>query len=404
METDRKESLIAYADYLRRYLSVNTPPDWKKSMFGDFPGSTVMYHKYFTFVLEQTPDSRKAKLIEQRFKLQKITTLEKKIEVIDGKPRSIERFFLDETVPHEQNLNFIAGVFDAPIQTLEQFIASQQTQISRDILPVENTSRFSPKKQRSPKRNQIIFTVTGVIFLSVLAILFGNQLFRHLNASPENPQMQSVENRFFLTDLGSKLYENRYDKIEISDKSMIDTVLFHTINIFNDRCLTKAGHWTFETDPKGEDMNSVFGQPFNEDIVTMYPQLNDVKTIANEQMDIHFNFENKFDFPIEFSSLKLVVTNTYDAKAEKASYNLYRARAEEQYYDVQLGQQNMYGFTVSKANITPGQALFCRLRVSGQPEAQNIIYKFSIIADFTDNAGKHYRTVSDKYFLIGFCK
>jgi len=61
---NRKEMLKSYADFLRHTIKENKPTDWDCNLLGDFPGTTLMYQKYFGYILKQGINHEKIKVID----------------------------------------------------------------------------------------------------------------------------------------------------------------------------------------------------------------------------------------------------------------------------------------------------------------------------------------------------
>jgi len=414
--TDRKEAQKLFADFIREYLKKNKPTDWDNSLFGEFPGTILMYQKYFGSILRQNSNPEKIKAIEERYKLNKDDSVQKKIKVIDGRPRSIKIFFSKKIVPHEDNLNFIALIFDVPVQTVEEFVAyKHKSKLEKEPIIIEpakikpvvikhvKTVKTKNKigfKNILTKRNAVVAMSVVFSFILITIIL---QKYNFTDNKLNAANQPKEETGFFPQDIDRDLFVKKVSVTNSTKISEEDTVLLHTVNIFNDKCLHKNSVWSFATDPNGEDMNSKYGEPFNEEIKTKFKDvLNGRTTIANEYMDIHFNLENLKNKTLYFSNLKIKIINTYDAKGEKAQYNMYESRSAEIKFELILDDKNTQGFTVDKEELKHGEALFCKMRVKGSEISNNLIYRFQIVADFVDTKGKHYQAVSDKNYLIGF--
>lgn len=401
----RNDTKKAFAEYLRDELQ--PPSDWNTELFGKFPGTVSMIQKYFGYILDQKPNSEKAEAIELQYHLEQFNSLEKKIDYIDGRPRSIENFFKGQTVPYERNLNFIALVFDAPIKTLEEFVSYNN---KHKIESEESKKRQGMQaKANSLKQDFIpLQSLPRSIALFLMIVILACIGFNYFHYGVSNSQSKSIKQRqpasFFPVDIENKLFVNKIKGIvtPIQDTGRNTELNFHTINIFNDKCIYNEGTWSFVTDVAGEDMNSQYGKPFNENIKTLYPILKGRTTLANQLMDIHFNINNRTGENLVFSSFLIKILNTYDANTEKAQYNLYTERSEEIRFEVVLTNRNIYSYTTDKKRIENNESLFCRLRIKGDTNCMNLIYKFRIICDLIDANGRHYTIQSDKDYFIGF--
>lgn len=403
----RKESKKKFARYLRS--QIQRPADWNTNLFGDFPGTVSMMQKYFGYILEKAPNSEKAKAIETHYNLQQYDSLEKKIEIIDGKPRSIEKFFRKETIPYEKNLNFIALVFEAPIKNMEDFVATPSLH-AKPAAKKQVSNKPTTKAQRNslhPSKLNMLQYAAGIVLLAGL-VFFALRFFKdrtlHAESKQKTPRVAQIKTAsLFPMHIHNKLFIRKVSHATptTTNDSVEPGLFYHTVNIFNDKCVyKKKGAWSFDTDPKGEDMNSPYGTPFNEDIHGIYNMLNGQSTLANQSMDIHFNIENRTDKKLVFSAFKLKITDSYSAKTEQAAYNLYQARGDEPYFEILLDGKNIYPYTTNKETIARGESLFCRLRVKTGENCTERICRFKIVCDLVDTRGNHYRVESDKNYFI----
>ncbi len=152
----RKETQKAFANYLRENLK--TPSDWNDSLFGAFPGKTAAFQKYFGYVLEKNINIKKVEAIENEYNLHKYENIDKKVEIIDGKPRSIEKFFKEKTTPRENKLKFIALVFESPILTIEDFVESQKEENNNKSIEKEVILKKDKPDEKSNKTENIEFS------------------------------------------------------------------------------------------------------------------------------------------------------------------------------------------------------------------------------------------------------
>ncbi len=404
---NRPDVIVRYSEYIRNYLKENQPKDWNVGLLGEFPASSNMLQKYFKHILEQRTGRDKRTALEKHYKLNSKDSIDKKMFEIEGRTRSIYNFFENKTVPFEKNLNFIAFIFDVPICSLNEFIENNEIQekilennlTENDVAATKNSVNVETKQNTKVSKKTKSFrkpVFISLFFMSVISVFYIG--FRYSMAQ-NNKNNKLAYSSVMPVYIGDTLFE----RIAVIEDSQQDTGLhFHTINIFNDKCLSKNSAWSFDTDPNGEDMNSKYGSPFNEEIKSLHSILNGRTTIANQMMEIHFNISNNTDKNLYFSNLKVSVLKTFDAEAEKAEYNLYQSRTAEEVFNIVLSDKNMYGFTVSKKEIKPNEAIFCRCKITGDDKCNGLIYKIKIVADFVDANGKHFQTKSDKNYLIGF--
>jgi len=218
------------------------------------------------------------------------------------------------------------------------------------------------------KRNLALISIIPVIIIILFFLHKFTNNKKDINNLENLNKHQIVQPTFFPQDIGSNLFVRKTISDINNTVPLADSIFFYTVNIFNDK----------------------------------FPILNGRTTIANQYMDIHFNIENQMNKTLYFSSLKINVLHTYDAVSEQAEYNMYEVRTAEIRFELILNEKNMYGFTVEKEKLKSGEAIFCRMRVTGSESSTNLIYRLQIIADLVDTKGKHYQAVSDKNYLIGF--
>ncbi len=123
---NRQQTKKRFASYLIE--NKKAPSDWQIGLFGEFPATQTNYQKYFGKILEENTNQLKIQAIEAHYKLDNDISLKKKIDIINGRPRSIVNFYNGDTIPYESGLKFIALVFEYPITTLEQFVDWQKEQ------------------------------------------------------------------------------------------------------------------------------------------------------------------------------------------------------------------------------------------------------------------------------------
>ncbi len=275
---NKNSAIVEYSDYIRDYLSKNPPKDWRVDLFGEFPSSSNMFQKYFEYILSKNTNKSKILAIEKRYGLNRKDTIEQKAEVINGRTRSINKFFVNKTVPYEKNLNFIAFVFDVPINKFADFIENhkhregkstekkviektieQHKEIPKNKIvkkteeeekPITETSIKTKVKSKTKRKlhKEVIFG-TLLLILIVSGFMFFNFYVEKKVPVPNNTIKYSS---FLPVDVGDKLFDGEV----VPATNAADTGLsFHTVNIFNDKCLSKNKPWNFEVDSEGEDMN-----------------------------------------------------------------------------------------------------------------------------------------------------
>ncbi len=418
---NRQQTKKHFASYLIE--NKKAPSDWKAELFGQFPATQTNYQKYFGKILEENTNQLKIEAIEEHYKLDNSISLEKKIYLINGRPRSIVNFYNGDTIPYESGLKFIALVFEYPVKTLEQFVDWQKEQqnyeIKKQIInnivvslkehAKKKEEQVKPKEAKKTKKVGItgwrrIITKFIALPVSFLLILFFT-LYTVFNI--EIKDNNSVIPKY----VGSEIFVNNSGDSEpaISPDSIAGEVpaLYHTVNILNDKFIFTTNEWRFSTDPNGEDMNSKYGTPYDESITSLFPTQKGSINIANQKMDIDFNIENINRKNLYFSGYVIKIIDIFDAKANKAEYNLYKSLSHE----MKLSQVDFsedkkdYLFKTDKELIKSGNVLFCKIPISVNNRAfNNKILEFEIIVDLVDKRGKHHKIKSDKTYFIANLK
>ncbi len=446
---NKPDAIVKYSEYIRNYLKENKPKDWNVSLWGEFPATSNRLQKYFKYILEHKPSRDKVKALEKHYNFNSKDTIDKKMLEIGDKTRSIANFLKNKIDnPREKNLNFIAYIFDVPICSFNDFVENYTIQeeikpeikekveeeikeeveetikgeeVEEEIKEEEKVKINDNVLENSITENDVAATPTSTnaapqqntevdektrsfkkhLFISMflMSVIFIFYIGFYNSIAQNNNDNKSAHRSVMPHYIGDTLFE----LITTVDNNQQDTGLrFRTVNIFNDSCLYKNGPWSFTTDPKGEDMNSEYGIPYNEEITPKYPILRGRTTIANRKMEIHFSITNNTNKNLYFANFMVSVLRTYDAKVEKAEYNLYQSRAAEQLLTINLCDENTYRFAVKKQEVKPNKAIFCKCEITGDDRCQGLIYRIKMVADFVDANGKHDTIRSDKDYFIGF--
>ncbi len=450
-----------YAKYLRKYFKANSPLDWKKfNVDGfinrDFPGMETVtvtdFQKYFGLILDANKNKKKIAAIEERFNLTNYNTVEKKIEIINGKPRFIEKFFRDSNLtPQVKNIEFIAFIFDAPIKSLKEFTTYfMEQKNAKENLQIVKSSEFiaekpvvlkvtlpfkiseTQKEEASPistpisqqkeiqKQNIEVVETENVNVVNTVKIQKRHHTFSFAFAAVA----AIVLGFFFLFPSAEKEAKSSPVK-EVKIKSLIPVyagdslfigtmksnlppqttpfIKFKTTKIYNDEFVySPTNAWSFETDPEGEDMNSSYGGFIEENIHTLYPVQSGKVTLANQNMYIKFDIQNRLGKKLRFTNFKISVEKTYDVKAENAKYNLYENRGIDKLLKITLSNNKNYLRGTDNKEIKDGENLLCHLYIDGDNFCNDLIYKFNIVCELIDSDSKLYTIKSDKSYFLGF--
>jgi len=444
-----------FADYLRETLV--PPSDWYVGTCGSFPPTVHYLQIYFEQILRENSNSLKIKAINNFYELNEIHSLEKKIEKIDGLPRSIQNFFVKKTAPNEDRLNFIALIFESPISTLREFetlrehkqqaaevaveaevtssftetepvfvkeenFQNAEYQINNDISspPETNIIFFKPKRKfflNTRKRRIVIFISIALVIIAFVAVKANYASLANaslVNAAAESGFMPIYvgDSLFVGSTVSLNVLENDEQINEIQTHSPLDSaqivenLQYATVSIYNNQYLYSLRLWNFEVDKNGEDMNSKWGAPYNTDIVELYPTLKNTITLSNNEMELTFNISNRNNLSLFFHSIKLKILERIPITPEHTSYNIYSFCNTLSNFRlaVELSNHNLYGIVTNHTEIASNKAQFCKLRVHNSSENENTICKFRISVDLVDAAGNHYIVESNKdYFIASYC-
>ncbi len=433
---NRKQTKEHFASYLRE--NKKAPSDWEIGLFGEFPSTQTNYQKYFGKILEENTNQLKIQAIEAHYKLDNDISLKKKIELINGRPRSIVNFYNGDSMPYESGLKFIALVFEYPIKTLEQYVVWQKEQKENELkeeAKKKEQQEYEIKKQainnivvglkeeahkkeeqikpkEAQKTTKVGITGWKKIITKFIALPIGFLLILFFTYSiVNNIYNQNInKNSVIPKYVGSEIFVNNSGDNEPAvhpDSVGLLFAEYHTVNIFNDKFIFTNNKWKFVTDPNGEDMNSKYGTPYNETITELSPTQTGSINIANQKIDINFNIENTNKKNLYFSGYVIKIISTFDAKANKAEYNLYKSMSHEmKLSQVEfLDDKKAYSFQTDKELIKSGNVVFCKIPISIATHSyRNKILEFEIIIDLVDKKSNHYEIKSDKTYFIANLK
>ena len=441
-----------FADYLRETLV--PPTDWYVGTCGSFPPTVHYLQIYFEQILRENSNSLKIKAINNFYELNEIHSLEKKIEKIDGLPRSIQNFFVKKTVPNEDRLNFIALIFESPISTLREFETRREhkqptAEVAVEAEVMNNVTETEPvfvKEEKfqnteyqinndnsfPPETNMISLKSKGkfflntrqrriVTFLSIALVVIAIAALKINYAALAGASLvnSTAERGFMPLYVGDSLFAGSAVSLNVLENDeqinenqipppldsslIVRNLQYATVSIYNDQYLYSLRPWSFEVDGNGEDMNSKWGNPYNSDIADLYPTLRNTITLANNVMELSFNISNRNNLSLFFHAIKLKIVERIRITPDHTSYNIYSFRntLSDIILGVSLCDNDLYGIETNHNEIAANKAQFCKLRVHNSSENENTICKFRISVDLVDAAGNHYIVESNKDYFLG---
>lgn len=411
-----------FAEYILN--EIKTLADWNTDFFGEFPPKSTGMKEYFIYLVKADKEPEKIKAISDFFAFNGHTEIEKKSERVksSGKPRTIEKFFRNEIkAPYEVTLNFVATVFGLPIKTFSEFEAqftyATNEKVVQKISDKEQQKTVIPAKPEQPKKRINIIAATAAIMLILLAVV---ALKPYLNYSAMKTKFASAEKN--LQDIENMAFKPEYsNSILLRDtaktsKNVLQVasvnsasgnlseinLFFHTNNIYNHKFIYSTKPWDFTTDPKGEDMNSKYGEPFNSDIIKLKPVDNDFATLANEYIWIRFDLQNDTDFPLYVDNLKVKVIAVHNINSKTMHYNVWMPELTELKHKITLKDKIETYPIATFVEIPAQKSQHFSLEVKGEKSCYQKIYKFRVFASCNDGKGNRKTIQSDKDYFVGF--
>lgn len=408
MKHQNKEIKKQFAAYLRQ--NIQQPADWDEQELGKFsttPTATVL-NKYFISLLTKYREGEIYEAIHSFYRFNgSIKTLDAQIEYINGssKTKSMEIFFRGRSIPAEETLLFVAKVLQMPIQNLADFEQYLQTQLpaKENIEPQATLTQTATPTKKS--YNQQVFMALLVLLLLIVSIGFyqAQQQLNQIDSLIFKPRYVGAQ----IEEKDTTIKTARLKTVQVANKTTANnSLVFFTNNIYNTSFLHSKQAWNFQTDPKGEDMNSEYGEPYRSEIKPIKKE--DMKgiTLANNEIWIRFNLQNKAEDKLFIDNLNLKIIAQYPINEQVMTHNMWTHKFTEKHYEVLLNRFALSYPMATLIEIEGGESKHFSLKVKNdkENEIEKQIVKFRIIISANDGKGKRYTIQSDKDYFLGFMK
>lgn len=420
----------AYADQLRAYILANPPADWQLE-FGEFPPKQTAMRNYVLYLLQTYREGDIYEAIKNLYGFNgSIRLLADQVKQVNesNQHKAIENFFKG-TASKPELLQFLATIFryEISLAEFEKSFVGTQTRVNEVVredthkgeesfVGTQTTARGT---QTTVSKKQLIWRGATVLFVVLFLGNFGFEYYQMAN------RFAKAETTLALID--SLSFEPKYLTDEIAEKEVVradkhnggmsfvrtqtraanefadttEPLLYFTNNIYNKKFIYTTKKWNFETDPKGEDINSEYGKPYNEEIRPLKPIESQSVTIANGEIWIRFNLKNNSAQKLYIDNLYLKIVGKYALDSVAVSYNAWLPKANEQVYEIELDNfAQTYPFATF-TEISPDEARHFSLKVKGSQSLEKQAVKFQIYASCNDGNGKRYTICSDKIYVLG---
>jgi len=406
----------SFANYLLE--NVKKPNDWDEETIGAFsttPTMTILT-KYFIFLVSKYREGEIYEAIHNFYVFNgSIKTIEAQIQWIkkSSKTKSMENLFKRKNIPVDETLEFVAQIFQLRICRLTDFEKHLESQTPAK--ETENTQPQATENQNiaQEKKKQYSKLLLGITLLCLLLVSAG---FYQTNQqlSQANSQLALIDSMVFKPKyVGSQIQEKDTTPPKMASTSQVNVsakneklLTFFTNNIYNAAFIHHKETWNFPTDPKGEDMNSVYGEPYRKEIKPLKQIDFKGVTLANNEIWIRFNLQNEAKEKLFIDNLFLKVTHQYAISEQVVISNAWLPKFTEKHYEVLLNPFALSYPMATFIEIAGGESKHFSLKVKNDKDKQieNQIVRFKIIASANDGKGNRYTIQSDKDYLLGFVK
>ncbi len=428
---NKKKLQENFADYIK--TNIKKPEDWNIELFGKFPPRKTGLKNYFSFLIEENKQKEKLFSIHEFFNFEEQKQASEKIEklnALSGRLKSIENLFADKSTPVERTLNFIAVIFDLPIKNITAFEAERKKIKSKPETETETNKtksktvkkiseerdvvKIEDKRVKKTLKRRIVVFCSLLIFLIVCGFTYKvsvNYFSLYSRFNKAKDKLNEIEKLSFKPlFLNDEIFEtdslntSETEKITSSKGSEDIEIEFYTNNIYNHKFLYSSKQWSFETDTKGEDINSDYGKPFFEELKSLYPYPKNFATLANDYIWIRFNIQNKSSTPVFVDNLNIKILSVVKINKTSVHYNEWTtALPNEMKYEFVLNNKaKNYPGAIENKKLRSDNPLHFSFKVRGDKSCDNQIFKFRILISCNDGKGNRFTVKSDKDYFIGF--
>jgi len=407
MKHKNKELREQFVAYLQENIS--KPADWDEQIIGQFtttPTKTIL-EKYLVLLVEKHREGSIYEAIHQFYKFSgSLKTVEEQVAYIKNydRAKSIENIFKGQSSSSEEALLFVAKIFQMPIQNLtdfESYLAMQTKEV-----PSYKSATIPKKITANVGRKLYSQGLVGFSVFSLIAISIGFYQTKQ--------QLNQVDSMVFKPRYVGSLIQEKdttakqltVKTAHVGTKIAANALVFFTNNIYNAEFLHSKQAWSFQTDPKGEDINSEYGEPYRREIMPLKPADLKNMTLANNEIWIRFNLQNEAEGKLYIDNLFLKIIAQYPVNEQMISYNAWITKFTEKHYEVLLNPFALSYPMATFIEIEGNESKHFSLKVKSDADKkiENQIIKFRIIASANDGKGNRYTIQSDKDYFLGFVK
>jgi len=372
--------------------------------------------KYFVKLIEQNREGKIFEALKIFFIFNGTArSLEEQIQRIQesSKTKSLENFFKEKSTPVLDTLLFLATVFEIPIQNLDDFHEYLENNAAKKESKInQNSDNQVVSKKRFIPKNQVLMAAFSVLAL-FLAIFF-YQKYTSIQDRFQNAR-HKIEHIESLAFSPKPMPDNMIEKDSSKKNTQKNTIqekkveltngkalLYFTNNIYNKSFIYSQQKWGFATDKNGEDMNSLYGEPYNQEIRHLKPEKLLFPTIANKEMHIRFNIKNITNEKLFLDNMYIKILEKYVTNSETMFYNAWLPKLSEEKYQIEINNSvTIYPFSLY-LEVEPHQSQHFSFQVKTAPNFTHQIARFSIEISANNGNGKRYVCSSDKNYLVGF--
>jgi len=328
-----------------------------------------------------------------------------------NKTKAIENFFKKENyIPVNKTLEFIAVLFDAPLNSFASFQASLQQKKMEETAAAEVAVPIIPQELKVKKSISYLVMALAFVMVSALAYLTYSKLALK-KVNEENTRIIGglvfnpvVVDEVDLVTAVSNIHNDPTNENGIMATSDSDEEpSYFTNHIYNTDFILPKEDWGFDIDPKGEDINSDYGKPFSNELRPLYKDvIQDKVTIANNQMLIRLNIRNNTDTKWVIDNIYLRKIEQYTPEVNKVYKNSWSVREGELSYGFEMNKYaSIYPITTF-IELEPGQAKYFSMNITGDHSCNGAIFKYKIVFSGNGSKGDSFTIESDKEYYLGF--
>jgi len=403
----------AFAEYLKS--NVKKPSDWDILGLGDFPPGFTATKKYCEHIVTNQTKMNETDLLKiphiyNFFGYSEDEGSFKDWISTSNKTKAIENFFKKENyIPVNKTLEFIAALFDAPLNSFASFQASLQKKKHEEAIQETIAPPIIPQELKIKK--SVTYLVMAIVFVMVSALaylMYSNFILKQQNKRSndiigdlEFAPVVVPEDTLVVAVSNDNNYNSDAGGLAAADND--DEPTYFTNHIYNKDFILPKDDWSFDIDPKGEDINSDYGKPFSNELRPLYKDvIQDKVTIANNQMLIRLNIRNNTNTKWVIDNIYIKKVDQYTPEVKKVYKNTWSVKEGELSYGFEMNKYaSIYPITTF-IELKPGQAKYFSMNITGDHSCNGAIFKYKIVFSGNGSKGNSFTIESDKEYYLGF--